>query len=913
MLKNEMAAKMEAVEWHTRDLPAYEEEDFERVWEALVSNPLGDGPEKKVVPAIGSRMRELEIVQGLYQRLLTASGAEKSKSEQAPHSRLDLFTDYFPLVGSIPLSQAEESNILRRSASAIQQELSQSSTAQKSEPAQPTSGETSKERWRTLLFLAAGSVPRQRTPDIRNELRASYPIALHRIRTLVANAHGSENSEMPWDASPPGVRLPVASREEWSVLLAAAACFRDRASVKEVFYLMRFSGFPITDALRREVLEAFARQGWVEDVQDLTSYMNRTLPDAAQIPQDYIVKALSYSGQLARAITHLHALENSNTPASQSTYACILSSLLSRRGIGAARDLTLAWELFAHMRFVAHPVPSREIYTLMLRACGAGVRPQPERAQDLWTEMTQDSAHSPTTEAYNALIYVLARSKSTALEAFRLLGELIQLSRDTLPSPTGPVLRPDMNTYLALLESAKRLGDLPRARWILAEMLRDAQRGGVKPDERTMVGVFQAYAAYEVPFVRAKVKVVDGTQAAQKEENIEAQKEAVEKENEPLPSAPVQVDTLTFTPVVPQSHAEVIREVEALMTRILEESAPQDPSLPSPTETPLFAEVVLTPRLWNSFQSVHWAHSSLDTAMARYHEQATNRFEPNAWTYLYALERCAYPRKEERSKALDFARLVWVDWLTWLAKNGRGLLAWDLSKELGTLSGAKGDMPPPAALTGSAAARVAERCWAAMIRVTALTDQLDESLSLVRVFMKRFPPVSLHARPQTPGEALAFRPALRSSQAERSLSESDDAVPPVLLFRDVELLHHRLVARGRFEDVGFLRWACKAYVGGLRERRMKASEEEKLMLREPAGPEPEEEEEVESIGEPAAWHSDEIQKNLGMGQDMTWEQPAAMGSKSIPPHLIERQPHQWASGTPQASPWFPSSRMQARG
>jgi hypothetical protein len=47
----------------------------------------------------------------------------------------------------------------------------------------------------------------------------------------------------------------------------------------------------------------------------------------------------------------------------------------------------------------------------------------------------------------------------------------------------------------------------------------------------------------------------------------------------------------------------------------------------------------------------------------------------------------------------------------------------------------------------------------------------------------------------------------------------DDAVPPLLTFADLEILHHRLAATGDKKEVGYVHWVCKAYEGELRRRR----------------------------------------------------------------------------------------------
>jgi len=52
-----------------------------------------------------------------------------------------------------------------------------------------------------------------------------------------------------------------------------------------------------------------------------------------------------------------------------------------------------------------------------------------------------------------------------------------------------------------------------------------------------------------------------------------------------------------------------------------------------------------------------------------------------------------------------------------------------------------------------------------------------------------------------------------------AIGPSDERVPPLLSFADVELLHAHLVEQGRGKEVGFLKLACKVYEGGLRTHR----------------------------------------------------------------------------------------------
>jgi len=90
------------------------------------------------------------------------------------------------------------------------------------------------------------------------------------------------------------------------------------------------------------------------------------------------------------------------------------------------------------------------------------------------------------------------------------------------------------------------------------------------------------------------------------------------------------------------------------------------------------------------------------------------------------------------------------------------------------------------------------------------------------MFAERYPPSALYT--PTP------KPALRSTRTvlvgqrplvrlTSSTEVPDDHVPPLLMFDDVELLHHRLVAAEAREDIGYLKYLCKAYEWALRARR----------------------------------------------------------------------------------------------
>ena len=47
----------------------------------------------------------------------------------------------------------------------------------------------------------------------------------------------------------------------------------------------------------------------------------------------------------------------------------------------------------------------------------------------------------------------------------------------------------------------------------------------------------------------------------------------------------------------------------------------------------------------------------------------------------------------------------------------------------------------------------------------------------------------------------------------------DDHVPPLRMFRDISVLHHRLMDESRTKDIKYVTWLCKSYEWVLRIRR----------------------------------------------------------------------------------------------
>jgi hypothetical protein len=302
----------------------------------------------------------------------------------------------------------------------------------------------------------------------------------------------------------------------------------------------------------------------------------------------------------------------------------------------------------------------------MIRACALPTPAEPERALDLFTEMTVDHEIPPTAGAYTATILACARSGSKVYvkEAFRLAKEMLDAHRD---ARGRGAFHPDSRLFGALLEGAKRIGDLGRVRWILAEMVKSARRDPeskvIVVDERIMTHVFHAYAAYKPPFRRSMAPLATQIEADADASAPPSPTEPVESSADNRESsAPVEASQEpSFAHLPPQSHPEVIGEACALFSRIV-----RPPSTSSPSSDPLSAlpDVHVTPRLLAAYLSVFYSHAPLETAHAMFRTVfAEHGLEKDAGALVEALERCAGARRgAERERVLGFAEDAWQEW-----------------------------------------------------------------------------------------------------------------------------------------------------------------------------------------------------------------------------------------------------------
>jgi hypothetical protein len=93
---------------------------------------------------------------------------------------------------------------------------------------------------------------------------------------------------------------------------------------------------------------------------------------------------------------------------------------------------------------------------MIIRACASPFNArypfEPEKALDLWREMTKDQKLTPTAGSY-----AKSGTKSYVNEALRPARQMLDSHRD---AHSLPAFRPDRKTFCALLEGAKRIGDL---------------------------------------------------------------------------------------------------------------------------------------------------------------------------------------------------------------------------------------------------------------------------------------------------------------------------------------------------------------------------------------------------------------------------------------------------------------------
>ncbi|KAF9054155.1 hypothetical protein BJ165DRAFT_1436534 [Panaeolus papilionaceus] len=624
------------------------------------------------------------------------------------------------------------------------------------------------------------------------------------------------------------VPVGVITPREVEALLRTATHQHDLPASVMVLDIIESFSLPYPDDAVTSVLKVCAESGTGELANSIMA--NHAGDSTTEMQRHYHIQAHlrdeAWKPLPETALSLLHHYEDKGTPAPMKTYTSAITSLFSRP---LSTSRAHAWDLFGHMRYAAHPDPDTLLYTLMIRACANPVSTkypsEPERALDLWTEMTVDHKLAPTTGSYNAIILACAKSgtKMYVNEAFRLARQMLDAHRDARGNSP---YRPDRDTFRALLEGTKRIGDLGRARWILAELVKltnqafqnEASHGGRAEtliDADIMTHVFHAYAAYKPPFTRSATVVVDGnkTENAQASSSSQETSQATDvaaaeqSSNPSLDLSQESTQSPSFAHLPPQSREEVIREAEFLFNGCMQgqEWAPQTLASDSPLMNGVLRDVRPTPSLFGAYMSVLFKHASLERAREAFWTWHQYWADPPAGlqkgtpaeiarNYVEALERCGNAKRgNERSVALEFSDELWQKW-----------------DQIEHSSSVKPH------------ARLIERAQIARIRTLAITDEIDGALAQLRRFAAEYPASALRQpAPKHPSRSsrvslAAARPLVRFIPPSEV---PDDHVPPLVTFRDMEVLHHRLIDEERPQDIKYLTWLCKSYEWALRGRR----------------------------------------------------------------------------------------------
>jgi hypothetical protein len=556
---------------------------------------------------------------------------------------------------------------------------------------------------------------------------------------------------------------------------------------------------------------------------------------------NHLIRSLvtySPSPQPDRAIDYLKDFEGIGEPLPQSSYEIVLEhlGLPSARAQPTAQSRAMARDLFTHMRFAAHPNPHKDLYTVMIKICADPNDPQPERARDLFIEMTTEGkAVEPQREEYDALIRALGSTKKDYLEGFDYLRQMIGKHQDATSIPFVDEKRtfwskylPGPETFKALLAGTKRAGDIERSRWILSEYLGLAWstvgRTGAMPgpDREMMVHLFQTYAAWKPTITRSLVKVETEASSTTKSPEVEVDTEAQDLDKPRDLNAVYLEETIPDAPSsnTPQTSADALREAKAIFQRILyEQSAPEGSTL---LDHPFYT-VKMDAKLVNSFLSVVLVHSPSAEAAKEVWDSTWESVRavspnttPNGWTYHALLDSISVGRhdatKEDKAIHWQWAKDTWPLYQKYTQE---AILR---SKDGSTVLASKA---PDSTLTRrlkyliGLGPRQVEQCWTSVIKAYTLSNELDAALRLVNEFTELYPPSSI----KDASEGLQYSGFDVVATDQSAVSESD--LPPMLLFQDVVALRQRLMMHERVDEVAYLEQKVKAYGRALIRRRNK--------------------------------------------------------------------------------------------
>ncbi|BGP30877.1 hypothetical protein JCM10296v2_002636 [Rhodotorula toruloides] len=657
------------------------------------------------------------------------------------------------------------------------------------------------------------------------------------------------------------------SRAEWSDLVLASALDGDREGVFKALQLMNRTT-PISEGkVLEDALAIYAAQGQPQEALALAKFARENhLPISLIAHHQLLTSLLPSHPELA--LRHLKAMEVAGYTPLRETYTAVTKRLVCSSSPALVRE---GWDLYSHSRLVAYPIPDVPMFSTMIQACARGEHPAPERAIDLFTEMTDDNGLPPSELAYNGVIRACARDGSREYyhEALRFMRRMLDDN-----------VKPSRHTFHAVLEGAKKHGDLARARWMLIKMV--GVGGDVAPNDGTLALVLQAYAWYR-PIGKedgkakaARVPPVEQAPAADGAGRTAADEGAVEGVVEvdgevhpkddpanlsaaPAPStgspSAAQIvellgeESLFYPGPLPTTSAETLAEARKLMLQIVDASVldatTPDPPAPlnSRPQSTMFPLVEPTSFLLNSYLTVLARHGSF-AAASNFFAAVYDRTGVPKSRHSFSLLMQRIELLENDKQAVAAAKKLWEEWLRWTET----------------------PLPPfsPEEYEGESPETMRDRrlreeekwarerrngenvraMWGGLIRVLARAYRVNEALSVLKRFFQTFSP-NVVREPLTPAQQQAADalplPSTRnphlpkvpirisSTQYPETAPSFDRHRAPYLRFQDVRVLHQRCVELENKRGMAVVKAVTAAYEGALWRVRKKELEAERRL------------------------------------------------------------------------------------
>ncbi|GAA5934936.1 hypothetical protein JCM3775_001687 [Rhodotorula graminis] len=661
------------------------------------------------------------------------------------------------------------------------------------------------------------------------------------------------------------------ARGEWNDLILSCAEEGDTEGVKKGLELMERTTPIVEGTVLEQALAIYASQKRPQDALALASFARQhSLPLSVTAHHHLLNSILPSHPELA--VRHLHSMEAAGHTPLLATYNAVAHRLLSPAS--PPHLVRQGWDLFSHARLVAYPVPDVALFATMIQACSHGAHPSPERAIDLFTEMADDKRLAPSELAYNGVIRACAREGSQEYyhEALRFMRRMLDEH-----------VAPSRHTFHALLEGAKRHGDLARARWVLVKMV--GVGGEAAPNETTLALVLQTYAAFRPPGSRARhAQKPDeppstGASSSAADANVSAARAGDDaaagvarrrpsavlvREEDPaaLPLAPLRAGgesastlkviemlgeaSLFYPGPLPETAAEVAAEARNLMLQVVDPAVLAPPSAVSadePISNPqahrqgMFPGVTPSTFLLNAYLAVLNSHtsfsSSLDFFLAAFTRTALAK---NRYTFEIMMRRCEIGDVDDARVAQ--AKQVWEEWVRWSeaplppSVDEPDLASLEADEQELWREKRRGEEEAWAGQRRNG--KHVAKLWGGLIRVLAKAYKEDEALAVLQRFVQTYPPTLLRSpiRPSTPIPTSALAPPRRSSLAfpvvpirlssPLYLETSPSLDPlraPHLTFSDLALLHKRLADVEDKDGLALVKWAAKSYEGSIRMAR----------------------------------------------------------------------------------------------